>query len=918
MTTENGCSNNSNNTKSTASSGQLPPPSPLPPVKTMPNTTEGLAPCSEVYRGRPTETIYMHGNANEDGTLWSVGWTKVMRQRMETNPTTGATNKTSGRIDSYWITPTKKYRLRSFVDVQHFVSILRHGTITTATNNNISYRNDDSLNSQCCNGDEETAKKILVQYKNMNKNKAKNKNMTKVGGDLLGGGDKDVVVTGSAKTPTIPTAITPPTPMRRIPRKKHDQKETSGMKNTNHHEKEEEWDNSSSNNNTNTNAVVGLGVAVVEKKDIHGNDVLYGPGVTYHVGNVQYRNSMNTMLAQYSAAGGDATATATKNNNDKDSMMKIRDTIASNIVYSIRSKVPSGRFLVQQQQRSSSTIFSSSSSSSLWYDIGNDEAIINTLKGFNVLLSSPCKLRTTPVTNTNELQPGGISRNSNSTDGGGVDTIDDNDVLCGLGLDNDNKDIDAIYNHIGNFHYRNSIQSMKEEFITATTIHQKASIATTIVNHIRLLGGRFLHQPKSTSTTSSSLGSSSSGGGFGLVSLLWFDIGNDNAITKTMQELSESGVWRSTTNARSRMTEMDDIVDNCSSVIELSSDDINNDEEMKKDGINDRLRLSPYTYDDNTASMTVYNKVDGETVSKVARDRRVCIIKEKKRKRDDNNAVVVNIHSNDTKLSINTEIIQEELKSNNDDDVPTQSNDNNDDTRQMTKLFLEDCNDTHNSNNNTSKIPSFTAAKQWKLIDSLNGEKKTDESEQHSVLSTLNRQNRKLKQDDSYHHRHNAHDTSSPSTLVLKRNLTNQKVYNLCKENKWEKILTCLIQYPYLSTENIMIDNTNHPVETTSIIHEAIVSIDGNTKDRKLVIETILNLFPVAAQIPDRTGLLLPIHAILLHNSKGMDWRTKECLIKKIAHAHPAALLRGGGIHKRTPLHMLFRSRWLYSFYLYN
>ena len=90
---------------------------------------------------------------------------------------------------------------------------------------------------------------------------------------------------------------------------------------------------------------------------------------------------------------------------------------------------------------------------------------------------------------------------------------------------------------------------------------------------------------------------------------------------------------------------------------------------------------------------------------------------------------------------------------------------------------------------------------------------------------------------------------------------------------------------------------------STTIIHQAITST-GDTAVRSEVISTILRQTPVAAAIKNGFGSL-PLHVIAQRNIK-MDAQTKECLILELMGSNKDALTDGGGISKRTPLHILF------------
>jgi hypothetical protein len=126
-----------------------------------------------------------------------------------------------------------------------------------------------------------------------------------------------------------------------------------------------------------------------------------------------------------------------------------------------------------------------------------------------------------------------------------------------------------------------------------------------------------------------------------------------------------------------------------------------------------------------------------------------------------------------------------------------------------------------------------------------------------------------------------------------------EKLFRLCRENKWSKVLEFVIQYPLIGNYCMTMDNHI----TTTIIHQAITS-KGDTAVRARVISTILKHTPEAAQTKNGYGSM-PLHVIAQRNTK-IDSTTKERLINEIIDAFPEALTEAGGVGKRTPLHIIF------------
>jgi hypothetical protein len=96
---------------------------------------------------------------------------------------------------------------------------------------------------------------------------------------------------------------------------------------------------------------------------------------------------------------------------------------------------------------------------------------------------------------------------------------------------------------------------------------------------------------------------------------------------------------------------------------------------------------------------------------------------------------------------------------------------------------------------------------------------------------------------------------------------------------------------------------------STTILHQAITS-KGDTKARARVIREILEIAPKAATIKNGYGSL-PLHVIAQRNTK-MDAPTKELLINEIVNAFQGALVKQGGVGKRTPLHIIFTGTLTY------
>lgn len=126
-----------------------------------------------------------------------------------------------------------------------------------------------------------------------------------------------------------------------------------------------------------------------------------------------------------------------------------------------------------------------------------------------------------------------------------------------------------------------------------------------------------------------------------------------------------------------------------------------------------------------------------------------------------------------------------------------------------------------------------------------------------------------------------------------------ERLFRLCRENKWNQILEYANQYPLIGNHNMTMDNHI----TTTIIHQAITS-KGDTAVRARVISAILKSTPEAAKTKNGYGSM-PLHVIAQRNTK-IDSTTKERLINEIIDAYPDALTEAGGVGKRTPLHIIF------------
>ena len=128
-------------------------------------------------------------------------------------------------------------------------------------------------------------------------------------------------------------------------------------------------------------------------------------------------------------------------------------------------------------------------------------------------------------------------------------------------------------------------------------------------------------------------------------------------------------------------------------------------------------------------------------------------------------------------------------------------------------------------------------------------------------------------------------------------------LFHKCRSNDWNGILQQIHQSPQIATTAMRMDNRL----TTTILHQAITS-KGPTPIRAEVISLILRYQPLAAAVKNGNGSL-PLHTIAQRNTK-MDKHTKERLIFELVRAFPPALLEGGGMGRRTPLHILFTGMW--------
>jgi hypothetical protein len=130
-------------------------------------------------------------------------------------------------------------------------------------------------------------------------------------------------------------------------------------------------------------------------------------------------------------------------------------------------------------------------------------------------------------------------------------------------------------------------------------------------------------------------------------------------------------------------------------------------------------------------------------------------------------------------------------------------------------------------------------------------------------------------------------------------------VFTMCRQNQWNSVLNCIRSNPLIPVTSMIMDNHI----STTILHQAITS-KGDTKARARVIREILEIAPKAATIKNGYGSL-PLHVIAQRNTK-MDAPTKELLINEIVNAFQGALVKQGGVGKRTPLHIIFTGTLTY------
>jgi len=124
-------------------------------------------------------------------------------------------------------------------------------------------------------------------------------------------------------------------------------------------------------------------------------------------------------------------------------------------------------------------------------------------------------------------------------------------------------------------------------------------------------------------------------------------------------------------------------------------------------------------------------------------------------------------------------------------------------------------------------------------------------------------------------------------------------VFQLCRQDEWDRVLLWLKRNPEVGITPMIMDNHI----TTTVLHQAITS-KGATLQRAQVIRWILRKTPEAAAMKNGYGSL-PLHVISQRNTK-MDAQTKEALIFELVKAYREGLTEEGGVGKRTPLHIIF------------
>lgn len=134
--------------------------------------------------------------------------------------------------------------------------------------------------------------------------------------------------------------------------------------------------------------------------------------------------------------------------------------------------------------------------------------------------------------------------------------------------------------------------------------------------------------------------------------------------------------------------------------------------------------------------------------------------------------------------------------------------------------------------------------------------------------------------------------------VILQKQIM-EKIYNLCRADKWTSVLRCLELNPKIGVTDMKVNN--HSV--TTVTHQAITS-KGDTQKRADVILRILHSTPQAAKIRNSAGSL-PLHAVTQRNVI-FESKTREKLMRSLIQAYPEALLLEGGASKRTPVHIIF------------
>jgi hypothetical protein len=132
-------------------------------------------------------------------------------------------------------------------------------------------------------------------------------------------------------------------------------------------------------------------------------------------------------------------------------------------------------------------------------------------------------------------------------------------------------------------------------------------------------------------------------------------------------------------------------------------------------------------------------------------------------------------------------------------------------------------------------------------------------------------------------------------------------VFHLCRSDQWRSVLKMVEVNPWLAVTPMIMDNHI----ATTIVHQAITS-KGDTEDRAILIQKILDKTPQAAAIKNGYGSL-PLHVIAQRNTK-IDAQTKEKLITQLVKSYTGALVEVGGVGRRTPLHIIFTGELLSRF----